>query len=1007
LLGGVERHFPCQRLMSPTQTRPDQLDNFTAPAPVVREQLEVKHSIMVLAGYTLLYLLFFSPVLFSNHLLAPGDGIIYFLPNFASPSVLWDQRIWGGFPAVGDSQLMTWYPLARFFSLFGEAGYQPFIISAYVLASSFTYGFVHALTRSRFAALISGCVYGLCAFMISHVGHAALIHSAAWLPLVIWSLWKLQEARLSRVWFLVAALSVANSALAGHPQIFAYTMSTAAAFVLITGWRAAFGRLRYFLISILVVVIGCGLAAIQLLPTAELAGLSWRAALAFKEFVAYEVPLRQVAMFIFPLLYGGSPDSFYATKYFGAWPSSLDGWGATELSGAVGLLALMLATIGFLVQRRQTQARFWVGVCLIAFLLTLGESTPLARLVYILPVLNKFRVPARHFLELTFALSILAGYGVSALQLDSAKRGLLKRVLFASGSGLIVCVISLWLFAGKINELAIQFIGRQIHLKPWANPAVAVPLLLFCLLAVVLLYWQKVPTSRLRSAVLIAALLLDLGSFGWFYEWHYRSPYKDYLNMPSAARSFRDELDMTHQRLLPVRGGTGRVNELPPNLSKLWGINSASGYGPFIITRVSRLLTMPPHGSVDESWRDPGNLGLDLLAVRYVVVPPDDIGPPSRADEEGTKWLSSDFAVDVGTGCNPGNPINYKLDLPQAVASTSVALVGALACSVSIPDGQEVFRLTLASDDGRSVMQTFRAGTDFSEWAYDCADVAPTMKHSRARVFSSYPAQRGSMNCLAHQYVARERLNYASTSVTDSFPVRHLELSWTGPAGTFALRKITLLNDLNQTSIPVAPVAGSLGDPTRWRQVGVIKATSSKAESEETGTGVLFENLRSRPRAWLVPEVLRLSAADVFTTVRTSRLPDGRAFDPSRLALVEEPVPFLPQQSVAGANAQVVGLSESRMEIRTTSAASSFLVTSDVFYPGWRATLDGAPVAIYQTDYALRGVVVPGGTHVVRFEFVPRSFYYGVGLTILMLIALVGGAVFLPRVTARIETQTN
>jgi hypothetical protein len=992
--------------MSPTQTRPDQIDNFNFPATVL-QQLHVKHALVVVTGYAFLYVLFFSPVLFSDRLLAPGDGIIYFLPNFASPSVLWDSRIWGGFPAVGDSQLMTWYPLAPFFSLFGAAGYQPFVISAYVLASSFTYGFVHALTASRFASLISGCVYGLCAFMISHVGHVALIHSAAWLPLVIWSLWMLQAARLSRRWFLVAVLAVANSALAGHPQIFAFTMSTTAAFVLITGWQAAFGRFRYFLISALVVVLGCGLAAIQLLPTAELAGLTWRAALDFKEFVAYEVPLRQVAMFLFPLLYGGSPDSFYGTKYFGAWPSSLDGWGATELSGAVGLLALILATIGFMVQWRQTQARFWLGVCLIAFLLILGESTPLAKLVYVLPVLNKFRVPARHFLELTFGISVLAGYGVSALQQDSANRSLLKRVLFAAGSVLVVCVISLWLFAGKINELAIQFIGHKITLKPWANPAILVPLLLFCFLALVLLYWQKEPTSRLWSAVLIGALLIDLASFGWFYDWHYRAPYKNYLQMPAAAKTFRDELDTSHQRLLPVRGGTGRVNELPPNLSKLWGINSASGYGPFIITRLSRLLTMPPHGSVDESWRDPGNLGLDLLAVRYLIVPPDEIGPPSKTDEQGTNWLSSDFAVDVGVGCNPANPISYKFDLPQAIPSTSVALVGALACSVGVPDGQEVFRLVLASDDGRTVSQTFRAGTDFSEWAYDCGDVTPTMKHSRAKVFSSYSAQRGSINCTAHQYVARGQLNLSSTSVTDAFPVRHLELSWTGPAGTFALRKITLLNDLNKTSFPVVPVAGSLGDPTRWRQVGVITATSGQVSSGETGTGIVFENLRGRPRAWLVPEVLSLSAENVFTAVRTSRLPDGRTFDPSRLALVQEPVPFPSQQSAPGGNAQVISLSSSEMEVRTSSATPSVLVTSDVFYPGWRATLDGASLPIYQTDYALRSVVVPSGTHVVRFEFGPRSFYYGLGLTILTLLVLAACTIFLPRITARVETQTN
>ncbi len=989
--------------MSPTQTRSEEIDTFDSMATMTRRQVDTKHAIIVLGCYMLLYVLFFSPVLFSDRLLAPGDGIIYFLPNFASSHVLWDLKSWGGFPAVGDSQLMMWYPLSRLFAVFGTAGYQPFVISAYVLLSTFTYGFVHALTRSRFASLISGCIFGLCAFMISHIGHAALIHSAAWMPLVIWSLFKLQEAKVSRAWFVIAVFSVTNSALAGHPQIFAYTMTLAGAFVLVTGWNAPLGHFRYFAISALVAVLGGGLAAIQLLPTAELASLSWRAALDFKEFNAYQLPLRQVAMFLFPLLYGGSPASFYGTKYFGAWPSSLDGWGASELSGSVGLLALILATIGFVVQWRKTQARFWFGVCVIAFLLTLGESTPLARLVYGLPVLNKFRVPARHFMELSFGISVLAGWGLCALQLDQSNRSLLRRTLLAAGSVLIACLVFLLLFAAKINELAVQFIGRTISLKPWANPAVAAPLLVFCVAAAALVYWQKAPTSRARSALLMAVLLIDLGSFSWFYEWRYRAPYKNYLNLPASAKPYRDDLDTSNQRLLPVRGGAGRVNELPPNLSKMWRIDSASGYGPFILSRLSRLLTMPPHGSVDESWREPGNLGLDLMAVRYVVLPPEEVVPPSRTDNERTRWLNTDFAVDIGAGCNPANPLSYRIVLPRPVSSTAVALVGALACSVEIPDGQPVLQLKLLSDDGNSLTQTFRAGKDFSEWAYDCADVTPTIKHSRAKVFGSYPAQRGAINCEAHQYVSREPLNLPPAS-GDGFPVRHLELSWTGSAGTFALKKITLLNEWNKTSSPVAAMEGTLGDPARWRQVGEINATNSGYQSnvrpEDQGVGIVFENLRRRPRAWLVPAVLSLPAEEVFKSVRTSRLPDGRGFDPSQLALVEEVVAFAPQQSAPGASAQVIKLSNSEMEVRTTSTTPAFLVTSDLFYPGWHATLDGAPLTIYQTDYALRGVLVPGGTHVVHFEFSPKSFHYGVGVSVLMLLVLIACTILLPRVMA-------
>ncbi|HEX8071998.1 MAG TPA: YfhO family protein [Pyrinomonadaceae bacterium] len=951
-------------------------------------QPQVRHTALVVGAYTLLYTLFFAPVLFSERLLAPGDGIIYFLPNFAAPRALWDAHTWGGFAAVGDAQLMLWYPPAILFSLLGAKAYEPFVVAAYVLASAGAYGYVYTRTRARLAAAVGGTTYGLCAFMVAHVGHAAVIHTAAWLPLVIWTLAELRRRQAGRRWFVGAALVVALSALAGHPQMFAYTLTLAGCFALVNGWRAECGRWRYYARAAAAVAIGVGLAAVQLWPTAELAAQSWRAALDFGEFVAYSLPLRQAPVLLFPYLYGGAPGTLYGLPYFGAWPSSADGWGAGELSGYAGLLPLVLACAGFITKRRTTEARFWLAVAAVAFLLALGDATPLARLVYQLPVLDKFRVPARHYLELTFAVCVLAGDGVGALQAQATRSKLLARVLLGATLALVVTLCGLWLFAGKVNALALAQLNRTVTLKPWANPALYVPLLLFVIIGAALVYWQHRPDARARAVLLLAALVLDLASFGWFYEWHYRAPYEAYLRMPAAAEPLRAELAATHQRLLPVRGGTGRVAELPPNLSKLWQLPSASGYGPFIPTRTSRLLTMPPHGSVDESWRDPANQALDLMGVRYVLLPAGDI-EPTTTDEQGARWALSDFNVDLGQGCNPANPQTYEFDLPRPVHAASVALVGTLACSVQIPDGQEVLQLTLdGADGGDTTTLPLRAGQDFSEWAYDCADVRPTMRHARAQVFRSYPADRAGARCDAHTYVS-QRLPLNLSTPHD--PVRHVALRWTGPAGTFSLRKITFFDDA-QTSYPVTPAAAVLGDMTRWRRAGEIDAAHAgyppTVKAEDVGASVVYENLRARPRAWLVSEVARVSAEEAFNAARTSRLPDGRAFDPARLALVEEPPDFPQQQSDPQATAEVVRLTARELVVRVSSHAPAFLVTSDTYYPGWRAFIGDAPAPLYRADYALRGTPVPAGTHLVRFEFRPRTLYYGAALSALSLLLL-------------------
>ena len=956
----------------------------------------LRHVIVVLGGYCVLYLIFFAPVIFSDRLLAPGDGIIYFVPNFAAARVFWDTTIWGGFPAVGDAQLMLWYPPALVFSLFGAVGYQSFVLAAYVLASSFTYGYVFTLTRSRMAAAASGGIYGLAGFMLAHIGHAALIHAAAWLPLVVWSLAMLQGVKISRFWFIIAALAVACAALAGHPQIFVYTSALAAGFVLVTGGRAPLGRWRYYGLSTFVYALGVGLAALQLWPTAELTKLSWRAALSFEEFTAYALKLRQVAVLFFPFLYGGAPATFYGTAYFGAWPSSADGWGAGELSGYMGLMSLMLAFIGFVMHRQTMNARFWLGVGAIAFLLTLGAATPLAQIAYHLPVVNKFRAPARHFLELTFAISVLSGFGVKAIQKQGVTARLLRRVVLGAGFVLCLSLPALWLFRSKINELALQRLGHSITLKPWVNPALGVPLVLFLIVSMTLMYWQRQPHARLRCTLFLIVLVVDLASFGWFIEWHYRAPYKAYLRAPAAAQSYRENLNATNQRLLPVRGGTGRVSELPPNLSKLWGLPSASGYGPFILTRISRLLTMPPHGSIDESWRDPANQSLDLMAVRYLVVPPDEMDPPATRDEHGVLWSGSDFPVQIGPGCNPQNPAVFSLDLPHPQRATQIGLVTALGCSVELAGESPAGTLTLIDIEGRTSVRNLTAGRESSEWAYDCADVQPAMRHARAPVYRSYPVVRGEVKCEGHDYVAL-------LPVGDLKEIKRIELRWTAPAGTLALKKITLLNEATRESTPIKPAAGSLDDPARWRHVGDITATNSdygpEVKVEDVGTAVVFENLRARPRVWLVPEVFGVSADDALGAVRSSRLPDGRVFDPSQLAMVEEQFNFKANRIDPSASVEIARLTARELEVKVVSNAPTFLVTSDVFYPGWRVTVDDAPAHLYQTDYALRGVPVPAGTHLVRFEFHPASLYYGILVSALSLLLLIACACYAPKLS--------
>jgi hypothetical protein len=151
------------------------------------------------------------------------------------------------------------------------------------------------------------------------------------------------------------------------------------------------------------------------------------------------------------------------------------------------------------------------------------------------------------------------------------------------------------------------------------------------------------------------------------------------------------------------------------------------------------------------------------------------------------------------------------------------------------------------------------------------------------------------------------------------------------------------------------------------------------------------------PRVWLVPEVSTVKPEEALSSIKTSKMPDGRTFDPSKIALIEEPLAFEPQQVDAKPSAEVAHLSDTTMEVRTTSNSPSFLVTSDPYYPGWQVSIDGQPAHLFQADYALRGVALPPGQHLVRFEFRPSSFYYGASISaiaLLVLLAIILKALF-------------
>ena len=58
--------------------------------------------------------------------------------------------------------------------------------------------------------------------------------------------------------------------------------------------------------------------------------------------------------------------------------------------------------------------------------------------------------------------------------------------------------------------------------------------------------------------------------------------------------------------------------------------------------------------------------------------------------------------------------------------------------------------------------------------------------------------------------------------------------------------------------------------------------------------------------------------------------------------------------------------------------------------PGWTVTVDGVDAALEVHSQAFQKVRVPEGDHTVRFEYRPRSVYWGLAVTLVALAGMVG-----------------
>lgn len=143
-----------------------------------------------------------------------------------------------------------------------------------------------------------------------------------------------------------------------------------------------------------------------------------------------------------------------------------------------------------------------------------------------------------------------------------------------------------------------------------------------------------------------------------------------------------------------------------------------------------------------------------------------------------------------------------------------------------------------------------------------------------------------------------------------------------------------------------------------------------------SGDVKVYENLNVLPRAFVVPNAVLAETDDAARLLLAN--PN---FDVTQTLIVHELSAISYQSSAVHRppSAAITGYTPELITI--TATGPGYLLLTDAFYPGWAATVNGAPAEILRANIMFRAVALPEGEHTVEFRYAPQSVTLGLWIS--------------------------
>jgi len=518
---------------------------------------------------------------------------------------LWNPELFGGLPFVAAGHGDIFYPTSflRLVLPVATVVNLAFVLH-YILAGLFTYWLLRRLHVSWTGSVVGGLAYELSGLIASYPspGHDGKLFASAALPLACLALvMALRDKRWEGYAVLAGAVALS---LLGHFQIAYYLLIATGLFALYltleeNPGEAATTRYTRLALALGAVLVGFGLAAIQLLPFIGYIPFSPRSQgyHGFEGSTSYAIPWNHVLEFFLKNFVGDTGTGTY--------------WGSNPLklhSEYLGLPVVALAVLGAATKDRRRLVLWIGGIGLLFLLVSLGAATPFYRLWWaLMPMVKKTRAPGMAFFVVAFVVALLAGFGAERLERKEGGKAVTPWLVVAG-------VVALLAVSGVFGALAASLAGaRAVAAQANASAIMWGGLGSGLALGVTGIAALAAQRDRLTPRLLALTLALVIGCDLWLNAQHF------WVYAPNPrADVFRPDpvTDRIKATALPFR--TLDLGVYPGDGAALmaFDIPQVLGYHGNELRYYDDLLGR------DQRWGNIRFLHLwDLLAVRYALAP--------------------------------------------------------------------------------------------------------------------------------------------------------------------------------------------------------------------------------------------------------------------------------------------------------------------------------------------------------------------------------------------------